>query len=181
MNHRRYKETNLGKLLGCGSILETKQNRTEFEEKALRGLKRSLACKFIVAILFCIALFWSALLFCMATDHDDGGYLIETSYVRNGQVKYGSDDTWYDVSNMGYDEGDWLYLYINPDTKLLEFTRSMNEVKAEQGARESELLTKALMIFGAGMAVLVVGLIIALGVFETPFRRWVKEYRGNRL
>lgn len=181
MNHRRYKETNLGKLLKWVSFLEEKKNRTDVEEKALKGLKRSLTCKFFVAIVVCIAVCWSIWLFCMATDHDDGGYLIETSYVRNGQIKYGSDDTWYDVSDMGYEEGTWLYLYINPDTKLLEYTRAMNEVKAEQGARESELITKALTIFGAGMVVLVVGLIIALGVFETPFRRWIKEYRGNRL
>lgn len=181
MNHRRYRETSLGKLLGWLRFLEEKKNRTEVEEKALRGLKRSLTCKFVVAILFCIALIGSAWLFCMATDHDDGGYLIETSYVRNGQIKYGNKDTWYDVSDMGYEEGTWLYLYINPDTKLLEYTRTMNEVKEEQGARETEFLTKAGILFGAGMIVLIVGLVIALGVFETPFRRWIKEYRGNML
>ncbi len=181
MNHRRYKETSLGKLLECGSMLENKKNRTEQEEKALRGLKRSLLCKFLVAIVVCAAIIWSVWLFCMATDHDDGGYEVETSYVRNGQVKYGREDTRYDISHLGYEEGTWLYLYINPDTKLLEYTRPMNEVKAEQGAKEDELITKALWIFGAGMAVLVVGLVFALAVLEAPFRKWVKEYRGNRL
>ena len=181
MNHHKYRKTSLSRLLKLGSELEGKQYRTELEEKALKGLKRSLLCKFLVAIAVCISIMWSTWLFCSATDHDDGGYMIETSYVRNGQIKYGSDDTWYDVSDLGYEEGTWLYLYIDPDTKLLEYTRPMNEVNEEQGARESELLTKALVIFGAGMAVLVVGLVIALGVFEAPFRKWVKECRGNRL
>jgi len=181
MNHRRYKETSLGKLLKAGSALELKEKRTELEEKALKGLKRSLLCKFIVAIVFCVAIIWSVWLFCTATDHDDGGYLRETSYVRNGQIKYGSNDTWYDVSGMGYEEGTWLYIYINPETKLLERVSPMNEVNEEQGARESELITRALFVFGAGVIMLVVGLILALGVFEAPFRKWVKECRGNRL
>lgn len=181
MNHRRYKETPLGKLLRWVRFLEDKKKRTEEEEKALKGLKRSLICKFFVAIAFCAAIIWSARLFCMATDHDDGGYLVETSYVRNGQIKYGNKDTWYDVSPMGYEEGTWLYLYIDPDTKQLDHTRPMNEVKEEQGARETEFLTRALVIFGAGMVVLILGLVIALAVFERPFRKWIKKYRGNIL
>jgi len=87
MNQRRYKETPLGKLLRWVRFLEDKKKRTKEEEKALKGLKRSLICKFFVAIAFCADIIWSAWLFCMATDHDDGGYLVETSYVRNGQIK----------------------------------------------------------------------------------------------
>ena len=47
-------------------------------------------------------------------------YNIETGYVKDGYIKYGSNDTLYDVSDLGYEEGTWLNIYINKDTKEVE-------------------------------------------------------------
>lgn len=103
-------------------------------------------------------------------------YNIETGYVKDGYIKYGSNDTLYDVSDLGYEEGTWLNIYINKDTKEVEMVEDMFKVKEEEAQEEGRLLTQAAVILGITMVVLVVGLIIALCVFERPFRKWYKMY-----
>ena len=77
---------------------------------------------------------------------------------------------------------------IGPETgqnKLLWMLGEVGEVidivKKNGGKKESERIAKPLIIFGAGLGILIVGLVVALGVLEAPFRKWIKEYRGNRL
>lgn len=175
----RNSDNSVKKQYKCLDKLKKMPNKTDLEMNAWKGLRRSLICKWIVAICFTILLCWGILMFLKAGDIKDtilGGYDVETSYVKNGYIRYGSSDMEYYVGDLGYEEGIWLYILLNKESGEVETVKEMNAVNDEVGVKQNQLLKQAGIILGGAFAVLFFGLFLALGIFEKPLRKWYAEY-----
>ena len=169
----------VGKQYKCLAKLENMPDKTDLEWKAWKGLRRSLRCKWMVAICFTILLCWGMFVFMKVGDIKDailGDYSVETSYVKNGYIRYGSDDREYYVGDLGYEENTWLYVLLNKESGEVENVKAMNAVHDEVGEKQSQLTKQAGIILGGAFVVLLFGLVLAIGIFEKPLRKWYAEY-----
>lgn len=163
----------------CLDKLEKMPNKTDLEMKAWKGLQRSLICKWIVAICFTIIFCWGIFMFLKVGDVEDtilGDYYVETSYVKNGYIQYGSDDREYYVGDLGYEENTWLYILLDKESREVENVKAMNAVNDEIGEKQYQLAKQAGIILGGAFAVLFLGMFLALGIFEKPLRKWYTVY-----
>ncbi len=99
--------------------LKKMPNKTDLEMKAFKGLRRSLICKWIVGVIFTILFGWGVCVFLQGGEVKDtiqGDFDVETSYVEDGYIRYGSDDTEYYVGNRGYEENTWLYIFLDKES-----------------------------------------------------------------
>ena len=163
----------------CLDMLEKKTNKTDLEIDAWRGLKCSLICKWIVAICFTVIFCLGIFTLLRAGDIKDailGDYYVETSYVKNGYIRYGSEDKEYYVGDLDYEENTWLYVLMDKESKEVEAVKEMKALNDEVDVKGKALLEQAGIIIGGAFLVLFFGLFLALGIFEKPFRKWYAEY-----
>lgn len=159
--------------------LEKMQNKTDLEMNALKGLKRSLTTKWIVGVVFTILFSWGVCVFLQGGEAKDtilGDYDVETSYVKDGYVRYGSDDSQYYIGDLGYEENTWLYICLDEESGDVVTVREMNAVNDEWGMMQNQLFRKAGIILVVAFTVLFLGLFLALGIFEKPLRKWYAQY-----
>ncbi len=163
----------------CLNKLQKMPSKTKLELDAWKGLRCSLICKWIVAICFTILFCLGIFTLLKAGDIKDamlGDYYVETSYVKNGYIRYGSDDKEYYVGDLGYEENTWLYILMNKETREVDAVKEMKALNDEVDVKGRELLKQAGIIIGGAFWVLFFGLFLALGIFEKPFRKWYAEY-----
>lgn len=163
------------------NFLKNKKNKTELEEKAYKGLKRTLVFSWPIAILFAIGICLGTFLFAHATSFEPGHhntYMVETDVVKNGVFQYHYNEYTYDASSLDYKDGTWLYIYIDRETKEVVKIEDMIKANDEAAEKESYFITKSLTVYVISIVILIIFFIITR-FWMKPFSKWKKTYLLN--